>query len=103
MPAEANWNRGQDLIPAEAAYVKWLCADDWLFPECLSIDVAARRARVELRVQRAGDTVRASGTVTAHGRLPARTVELTATPCAEGRLPAGTDLDAAGFERHWPA
>ena len=34
--AEVNWNRGQDLVPDDAAYVKWLCADDWLFPECLS-------------------------------------------------------------------
>ena len=35
-----NWNRTQDLIPADAVYAKWLCADDWLFPECLTRMVA---------------------------------------------------------------
>lgn len=45
-----NFNRAQSLVPADARYVKWLCADDWLFPECLvrMVDVAERHPSVVL-------------------------------------------------------
>jgi glycosyltransferase involved in cell wall biosynthesis len=45
-----NWNRVQDLVPPDAVYVKWLCADDWLYPECLSrmVDIAERHPSAAL-------------------------------------------------------
>ena len=35
-----NWNRTLELLPREAAYCKFVLADDWLYPECLERMVA---------------------------------------------------------------
>jgi glycosyltransferase involved in cell wall biosynthesis len=46
----ANWNRSMQQIAPEAAYVKVVHADDWLFEECLErmVDVAERNPTVGL-------------------------------------------------------
>ena len=45
-----NWNRSLTYIDAESKYVKFVHADDWIFPECLSrmVEVAETSERVGL-------------------------------------------------------
>lgn len=48
LPYIANWNRAVRLVSAEAAWVKILHADDWLFPSCLErmVDLGERHPEV---------------------------------------------------------
>lgn len=68
-------------------------------PGLAGLPVAARTARLVLDVGRDATSVRAAGTVHAHGRLPARAVDLDATIDAAGPLP--TVIDGPGFEVLW--
>jgi glycosyltransferase involved in cell wall biosynthesis len=46
----ASWNRSMRLVSPEAAYVKVVHADDWLFDECLERMVALARAHPSVGV-----------------------------------------------------
>ena len=50
LPVIANFNRAAALVPAGARYLKFLCADDVLFPDCLEkmVEVAEANPDVQL-------------------------------------------------------
>jgi glycosyltransferase involved in cell wall biosynthesis len=61
LPVIANFNRAWTLVPPGARYLKFLCADDTLFPDCLQkmVDVAE-----------SNPTVRLVASYKIHGRTP---------------------------------
>jgi glycosyltransferase involved in cell wall biosynthesis len=50
LPQAPNWNYALTQIAPESRYVKVLCADDWLFPRCLSEMVACGEAHPSARI-----------------------------------------------------
>lgn len=40
LPIKANWNKAYDHVPDEAKYVRFLCADDTIAPDCVGETVA---------------------------------------------------------------
>lgn len=50
LPLYDNWNAAFDLVPDDAAYVRLLCADDNMHPDCTSRMVAVAEADPEVLV-----------------------------------------------------
>jgi glycosyltransferase involved in cell wall biosynthesis len=44
LPVVASWNRALGAVSSHSDYLKMVCADDWLFPECLERMVALMEA-----------------------------------------------------------
>jgi glycosyltransferase involved in cell wall biosynthesis len=52
-----NWNAAMALAPPEAAYVKWLCADDLMAPDCIEKMVRLAESDSEIDLVMAVDIV----------------------------------------------
>lgn len=50
LPQRDNWNRAFELVPEEAEYVRLLCADDTIAPDCLTETVALAETDPEIGV-----------------------------------------------------
>jgi glycosyltransferase involved in cell wall biosynthesis len=71
IPLADNWSKAFSYVPKEAAYVKWLCADDLIRHDCIErfVEMAEANPGVEIALSHTlrGDVVR-------WARLPGNTV-----------------------------
>lgn len=88
--AEGNWNRSVE--EARGEYVKLLCADDMLRPQCLEKQVAALDAHPDAAfVTGHRDIVDADGTVLLAGRGPRRHGEIASDEALRMTVRSGTN------------
>jgi glycosyltransferase involved in cell wall biosynthesis len=50
LPVTDSFNHAASLVPREAKYLKFVCADDVLFPSCLELMVGLAQANPEVRL-----------------------------------------------------